>query len=65
MSDEERKALSALREIGPPAPSGSDLQGEQALRIRDFAGPLHAILLRLKEETAILSQELKLLPGQD
>lgn len=65
LSEEEREALSALREIGEPGPPGSDLQGEQAIRIKDFAAPLHAVLLRLKEETAILSQELKLLPGQD
>src|SRR5262245_7253020 len=65
LSDEEREALSALREIGPPGLPGSDLQGEQAIRIRDFAAPLHAVLLRLKEERAILAQELKLLTGQD
>lgn len=65
LSEEEREALSVLREIGEPGPPGSDLQGEQAIRIKDFAAPLHAVLLRLKEETAILSQELKLLPGQD
>jgi hypothetical protein len=65
LSEQEREALSALREIGPPGEPGSDLQGEQAIRIKDFALPLHAILLRLKEETAVLAQELKLLPGQD
>src|SRR5262245_66182883 len=65
LSEEEREALTALHEIGEPGPPGSDLQGEQAIRIKDFAAPLHAVLRRLKEETAILSQELKLLPGED
>ena len=65
LSEEEREALTALREIGEPGPPGSALQGEQAVRIKDFAAPLHAVLRRLKEETAILSQELKLLPGED
>jgi len=65
LTDDERKALSALREIGPPGPPESELLGEQARRIRDFAIPLQAVMSRLKAETAILAQELKLLPGQD
>ncbi len=65
LTDEERKAVSALREVGPPAPPDSELQAEQAKRISDFAIPLQAVMARLKEETAILAQELKLLPGQE
>jgi hypothetical protein len=65
LTDDERKALSALREIGPPGPPESELQQEQARRIREFAIPLQAVMDRLKAETAILNQELKLLPGQD
>jgi len=65
LTDEERKALSALREVGPPGPPQSELQEEQAKRIREFAIPLQAVTDRLKSETAILTQELKLLPGQD
>jgi hypothetical protein len=65
LTDDERKALSALREVGPPGPPESELQEEQAKRIREFAIPLQAVIDRLKAETAILNQELKLLPGQD
>jgi hypothetical protein len=65
LTGEERKAVAALREVGPPGPPESKLQQEQARRIRDFAIPLQAVMVRLKEETAILAQELKLLPGQD
>jgi len=65
LTDEQRKALSALREVGPPGPPESALQEEQARRISDFAIPLQDLMVRLKEETAILAQELKLLPGQD
>jgi hypothetical protein len=61
----EREALSALREVGPPGPAESELQEEQARRICEFAFPLQAVIDRLKAETAILTQELKLLPGQD
>jgi hypothetical protein len=65
LSDDERKALSALRDVGPPGLPESELQGEQARQIRDFAIPLQAVMDRLKAETAILTQELKLLPGQE
>jgi hypothetical protein len=64
LSDDERKALSVLAEIGPPGQPASELQEEQAKRIREFAVPLQAVMDRLKAETAILAQELKLLPGQ-
>jgi hypothetical protein len=65
LTDDERKALSALRQVGPPAPPESKLQEEQARQIREFAIPLQAVTDRLKSETAILAQELKLLPGED
>jgi len=65
LTDDERKALSALRDVGPPAPPESKLQEEQARRIREFAIPLQAVTDRLKSETAIMAQELKLLPGQE
>jgi hypothetical protein len=65
LTDEERKALSALREVGPPGAPGSKLQKKQARRISDVAIPLQAVMVRLKEETAILAQELKWLPGSD
>ena len=62
LSDDERKALLALAEVGPPGPPESELQEEQARRIREFAIPLQAVMDRLKAETAILTPELKLLP---
>jgi hypothetical protein len=65
LTDDERKALSVLREVGPPGVPGSELHEEQARRIGDVAIPLQAALVRLKEETAILAQELKWLPGSD
>src|SRR3990170_3513288 len=55
LTDEERKALSALREVGPPGPPGSELQEEQARRISDVVIPLQVVMVRLKEETAILA----------
>jgi hypothetical protein len=65
LSEAERKALSAFRDVGPPGPPGSELLEEQTRRIGDFAVPLRALMVRLKEETAILAQELKSLPGAD
>jgi hypothetical protein len=65
LTDEERKAVAVLREVGPPGAPGSELHEEQARRIGDVAIPLQAALIRLKEETAILAQELKWLPGSD
>jgi hypothetical protein len=65
LSDEERKAVALLGEIGPPAPPGTGLQEEQAKRISDVAAPLQAIMDRLRAEVAVLAQELKSLPGTD
>ena len=65
LTNDERKALSAVRVIGPPGQPESELQEEQARRVREFVIPLQAVIDRLKAEAAILNQELKLLPGQD
>ena len=65
LTDEEREALSALHEVGLPGPPESELQEEQAKCISNFAIPLQAVMVRLKEETAILAQELKVLSGPD
>ena len=65
LSDEERKAVALLSEIGPLAPPGTGLQEEQAKRISDVAAPLQAIMDRLRAEVAVLAQELKSLPGAD
>ena len=65
LTAEERKAVAALSEIGPPGQPGSELQEEQAKRIGDFAIVLQTVMARLKAEVAVLGQELKLLPGSD
>jgi hypothetical protein len=65
LTDEERKAVAALREVGLPGPPERALQEAQARCISDFAIPLQAVMVRLKEETAILAQELKLLSDRD
>src|SRR5262245_50105678 len=65
LTEEERTAVAALSEIGPPGQPGSELQEEQAKRIGDLAIVLKAVMDRLKAEVAILAQELKLLPGSD
>ena len=65
LTEEERKAVAALSEIGQPGQPGSELQEEQAKRISDFAIQLQAVMGRLKAEVAVLGQELKLLPGSD
>jgi hypothetical protein len=63
LSDEERKALLVLRDIGPIAPTGDERQSEQAARLCDVAAPLEAALAKVKADTLILTQELTLLPG--
>jgi hypothetical protein len=65
LTDEERKAVVLLSEIGPAAPPGTGLQEEQAKRISDVAAPLQAIMDRLRAEVAVLAQELKSLAGSD
>lgn len=65
LSDQERKAVVLLKEVGPPAPSGDELHEEQINRLSDVATPLQTVMTRLQSETAILSQELRLLPGAD
>ena len=65
LTDEERKAVELLGEIGPLQPSGTALQGEQAKRIADLAVPLQAIMDKLRAEVAVLTQELKFLTSDD
>jgi hypothetical protein len=65
LSEEERKAVLLLGELGPPSPPGTDEQEQQAKRIEEVAVPLQTVLDRLKAEVAVLSQELKCLPGPD
>jgi uncharacterized coiled-coil protein SlyX len=61
LSEEERKAVSLLAEIGPLSSPQNDLQGDQAKRIGEVAAPLQALMDRLKAELAVLLQELECL----
>jgi hypothetical protein len=65
LTDEERKAVELLSEIGPLQPSGTALQEEQAKRIADLAVPLQAIMDKLRAEVSVLTQELKFLTADD
>ena len=62
LSEEERRAVVLLEEIGPLALDGK-LEDAQAERISDMAAPLRAVIAKLKTEAALLAQELKSLPG--
>jgi hypothetical protein len=65
MSDDEREAAKLLKELGAPAPEGSKLFNQQARRITHVAQPLQSVLDRLRAELAVLTQELKALPGTE
>jgi hypothetical protein len=65
LTEEERKALSALRDVGPPAPARTRLHRQQVQRINDVAMPLHTLMVAVRTESAVLAQELRLLPGAD
>jgi hypothetical protein len=62
LSEEERKAVMLLAEIGSPGSPGSDLHDEQAKRISEVADSLEGLLDRVRAETALLAQELEGLP---
>jgi hypothetical protein len=62
LSEEERKAVGLLAEIGSPGSPGSDLHEEQAKRISEVADSLQGLLERVREDTALLEQELGSLP---
>jgi hypothetical protein len=65
LSDEERKALVVLRDIGPLAPTGDERHKRQAARLSDVAAPLGAALAKLRADTLVLTHELTLLQGGD
>jgi hypothetical protein len=65
LTEAEREALAALREVGPPAPARTRLHREQVRRINDVAVPLHTLMVAVRTESAVLAQELRLLPGAD
>jgi hypothetical protein len=62
LTDEERKAVATLAEIGALGSPGSGIHQEQTKRIGEVAGHLHGLIDRLKAEVAILAQELECLP---
>jgi len=65
MTDAEKEALSVLTGMGPLATEGSKLFGKQARQITHVATPLQSVLDRVTAEHAVLTQELKSLPGAD
>lgn len=56
LTDDERKAASQLNEIWPTAAEANGHVGEAA-------APLHDVLVRIRAETIVLTQELKTLTG--
>jgi hypothetical protein len=56
LTDDERKAASQLNEIWPTASEANGHVGEAA-------APLHDVLVRIRAETIVLTQELKTLTG--
>jgi hypothetical protein len=63
ISDTEREALAVLTGMGPLATEGSKLFGKQARQITHVAAPLQGLLARVSAELAVLTQDLKSLPG--
>jgi hypothetical protein len=63
LSDEERKAVTLLAEIGAPSSPGAALSEKQAERIGEVAAPLQALIDKLRAEVAILLQDLECMPG--
>jgi hypothetical protein len=63
LSNEERKVLLVLKDMGPVAPTGDERRKEQAARLCQIAAPLEAALAKVKADTLVLTQELTLLPG--
>lgn len=63
LTNAEREAVAVLSKVGAPGPEGSKLFGKQAREITHVAGPLQALLDRIRDELAVLTQELRSLPG--
>ena len=55
--------MEVLNEVGAPGAEGSKLFGKQAREITHVAGPLQSVLDRITDELAVLTQELRSLPG--
>jgi len=65
ISGAEKESLAVLSGVGPLADEGSKLFGKQATQITHVAAPLQSLLDRVTAELAVLTQELKSLPGAD
>jgi len=65
VTDGEREALAVLSGVGPLGDEGSKLFSKQARQITHVAAPLQSLLDRVAAELAVLTQELKSLPGAD
>ena len=65
MTDAEKEALAVLSGVGPLGAEGSKLFSKQAREITHVAAPLQSVLDRVTAELAVLTQELKSLPGAD
>jgi len=65
ITDDEKEALAVLSGVGPLGPEGSKLFSKQARQITHVAAPLQAVLDRVSSELAVLTQELKSLPGAE
>jgi hypothetical protein len=65
ISEQEKEALIVLSGVGPLAAEGTKLFGKQARQITHVAGPLQSLLDRVTAELAVLTQELKSLPGAE
>ena len=63
LSDADRNAVRRLSEIGPPQPPGTDAHAAQLKSIGEVADPLQVVIEKIKAELAVLTQELKSLPG--
>jgi hypothetical protein len=61
----EKEALTVLNGMGPLATEGSKLFGKQARQITHVAAPLQSLLDRVTAELAVLTQELRSLPGDE
>jgi hypothetical protein len=63
ISELEKEALTVLNGVGPLGVEGSKLFSKQARQITHVAAPLQSLLDRVTEELAVLTQELRSLPG--
>ena len=63
LTDEERAAAALLNQIWPEASSSGAQLDAATDRLGEVAAPLHEVLVRIRSETVVLTQELRSLPG--